>query len=384
VIDRASIVRYFQAQFEATPKVYRAPGRVNLIGEHTDYNDGFVLPAALELATYAAISPRNDRTLRVHSLLMEETVSFDLDEARPAPRRDWSDYVRGVAVVLQADGHHLSGANLLIDSDVPLGAGLSSSAAIEVATGYALLSNAGLSIDLTKLALACQRAENEFVGMRCGIMDQFIACHGAAGHALLVDCRSLERKLVPIEAKVRLVMCNTMVHHEHAAGEYNLRRRDCEEGVRRLSAVLPGIKALRDVTPEELERHANLLPPTIYRRCRHVITENDRTVRAAEALEAGDLALCGRLMNESHVSMRDDFEISCPEVDLMVEVNAAADGVYGARMTGGGFGGCTISLVEATAVEAFKRSVANGYRAATGIEPQIFTSPPAAGVGAVA
>jgi galactokinase len=377
------IIAEFRRRFGTEPKLYRAPGRVNLIGEHTDYNDGFVLPAALDLATYAAIAPRSDRTLRVHSLLMEETVCFDLDEIEPKPRKDWSDYVRGVAVVLTNAGSQLSGADLLIDGDVPLGAGLSSSAAIEVATGYALLSASGLAIDLTRLALACQRAENEFVGMRCGIMDQFIACHGAAGHALLIDCRSLERRLVPIDPKIRLVMSNTMVHHRHAAGEYNQRRRDCEEGVRRLSAALPGIKALRDVTLAQLERHADLLDPVIYRRCRHIVTENARTVRAADALAAGDLALCGQLMNESHVSMRDDFEISCREVDIMVALNAAAEGVHGARMTGGGFGGCTISLVDATAVEAFKVSVANGYRAATGLEPQIFSSPPGAGVGAV-
>jgi len=373
----------FRRRFGGEPKVYRAPGRVNLIGEHTDYNDGFVLPAALELATYAAIAPRGDRTLRIHSQLMDETVTFDLDEANPKPRKHWSDYVRGVAVVFESAGHRLTGADVVIGSDVPLGAGLSSSAAIEVASGYALLTNSGLAVDRTRLALACQRAENEFVGMRCGIMDQFIACHGAAGHALLIDCRSLERRLVPIGARVRLVICNTMVHHEHAAGEYNLRRRDCEEGVRRLSAVLPGITALRDVTADDLERHAGLLTPVVHRRCRHIVSENARTVRAADALQAGDLGLVGRLMGESQASMRDDFEISCAEVDVMVELNAAADGVYGARMTGGGFGGCTISLVEASAVDAFKESVAKGYRDATGLEPQIFTSPPAAGVGAV-
>jgi len=376
-------IREFRGLFGTEPKVCRAPGRVNIIGEHTDYNDGFVLPAALELRTVAAIAPRSDRKLAVHSKLMGESVTFDLDEPEPTPRKDWSDYVRGVAVVLQGAGARLAGANLAIDSNVPLGAGLSSSAAIEVATGYALLKNSGLPIDLTALALACQRAENEFVGMRCGIMDQFIACYGAAGHALLIDCRSLERRLVPIDPRVRLVMSNTMVHHQHAAGEYNLRRMDCEEGVRRLRSALPGIKALRDVTPGALERHRDLLDDVTYRRCRHIVTENDRTEHAAEALAAGDLALCGRLMNESHTSMRDDFEISCKEVDLMVELNRAEDGVFGARMTGGGFGGCTISLVEAGAVETFRKNVAEKYRAATGLEPQIFTSAPGAGVGAI-
>ncbi len=374
----------FRKLFGGEPRIYRAPGRVNLIGEHTDYNDGFVLPAALDVATTAAIAPRGDRKLRVHSLMIGETVTFDLDEASPKARKHWSDYVRGVAWVFGGAGHRLAGADLMIDSTVPLGSGLSSSAALEVATGYALLSNSGLTVDRTKLALACQKAENEFVGMRCGIMDQFIACHGAEGHALLIDCRSLDRRLVPIDPGVRLVISNTMVHHKHAAGEYNLRRRDCEEGVRRLSAALPGIKALRDVTLAELERHRDLLTPVIYRRCRHVVSENERTVRAADALAAGDVALFGRLMNESHVSMRDDFEISCREVDQMVALNQAADGVYGARMTGGGFGGCTISLVEAGAVEAFRRSVADGYRAATGLEPQIFTSLAGAGVGEVA
>ncbi len=374
----------FRKQFGTEPRIYRAPGRVNLIGEHTDYNDGFVLPAALDVATWAAIAPRTDRALNVHSLMMEETVSFDLDEESPKARKHWSDYVRGVAWVLEGAGHRLTGADLMIDSTVPLGAGLSSSAAIEVATGYALLSNSGLAIDLTRLALAAQKAENEFVGMRCGIMDQFIACHGAVGHALLIDCRSLDRRLVPIDPGVRLVISNTMVHHEHAAGEYNLRRHDCEDGVRRLSAALPGIKALRDVTLQDLESHKDLLTPVIYRRCRHVVSENERTVRAADALASGDVALFGRLMNESHVSMRDDFEISCREVDQMVALNQAVDGVYGARMTGGGFGGCTISLVEAGAVEAFRQSVAKGYEATTGIAPQIFTSTAGAGVGEAA
>jgi len=370
------IVEEFRRVFGGEPKLYRAPGRVNVIGEHTDYNDGFVLPAALELATFAAVAPRTDRKLRVRSLLMNETLEFDLDDGDPQPRKDWSDYVRGVALMLERAGHRLAGIDMLVDSNVPVGSGLSSSAALEVAAGYALLATTGIAIDLTALALTGQRAENEFVGMRCGIMDQFIACHGAADRALLIDCRSLDSRLVPIDPKARLLICNTMVHHEHVASEYNARRRDCERGVEILKAVLPGIRALRDVTPADLERHAGLLPDVIHRRCRHVVTENDRTTRAAVALEAGDLALTGRLMSESHASMRDDFEITVPEVDRMVELNAAMPGVFGARMTGGGFGGCTISLVEAGAVDRFNASVGPAYQKATGLTPVIFASAP--------
>jgi galactokinase len=383
MIDPAQMIEQFRSAFGSAPLLYRAPGRVNLIGEHTDYNDGFVLPAALELATWVAVAARPDRQLRIHSRLKDETVTFDLDDPDPQPRKDWSDYARGVAVVLAGEGHTLPGADLMVWSDVPLGAGLSSSASFEVSIGYALLATAGHTPDLTELALSCQRAENEFVGMRCGIMDQFIACHGAADHALLLDCRSLEGRLVPIDPKARLVICNTMVHHEHAAGEYNLRRGDCEEGVALLSKALPGIKALRDVSVQQLAHFADLLPARIYRRCRHVVTENDRTVRAADALEAGNLDLVGRLMDESHKSMRDDFEISCSEVDAMVAANQAVDGVFGARMTGGGFGGCTISLAEVDAVEGFKQSVTQRYRQATGLTPDIFTCSPGAGVGRV-
>jgi galactokinase len=382
--DLRELAEEFRRTFGTEPRVYRAPGRVNLIGEHTDYNDGFVLPAALELATFAAVASRPDRKLRVRSLLMNETREFDLDEKEPEPRKDWSDYVRGVALMLIRAGNPLTGVDLLLDGNVPLGSGLSSSAALEVSVGYAFLATAGIAVDLTALALTGQRAENEFVGMRCGIMDQFIAAHGAAGKALLIDCRSLDSRLVPIDRKARLLVCNTMVHHEHVASEYNTRRRDCERGVELLKPVLPGIRALRDVSPAELERHADRLPEVVYRRCRHVITENDRTERAAAALEAGDLALVGRLMAQSHESMRDDFEITVPEVDRMVELNAAVPGVFGARMTGGGFGGCTISLVEAGAVERFIATVGPAYQAATGLTPVIFASSPGAGVGPAA
>jgi len=382
--DSRQLVEEFRRVFGNEPRLYRAPGRVNLIGEHTDYNDGFVLPAALELATFAAVRARSDRKLRIRSLLMNDTREFDLDEKDPKPQKDWSDYVRGVALMLEHAGHRLTGVDMLLDGNVPLGSGLSSSAALEVSVGYALLATAGIAIDLKALALVCQQAENDFVGMRCGIMDQFIACHGAVGRALLIDCRSLDSRLVPIDPKARLVICNTMVHHEHVASEYNARRRDCERGVALLKPALPAIRALRDVSPAELERHAGLLPELVYRRCRHVVTENDRTTRAAAALEAGALELVGQLMAESHRSMRDDFEITVPEVDRMVELNSAVPGVFGARMTGGGFGGCTISLVEVGAVERFKAEVTPAYQAATGLTPVIFASSPGAGVGAVA
>jgi galactokinase len=380
MVELAALSESFRHAFGAAPALYRAPGRVNLIGEHTDYNDGFVLPAALELATYVAAAARADRRLRVRSLRGDVEAEFDLDDPDPTPRRDWSDYVRGVAVMLMQDGHRLGGADLLIDSTVPVGAGLSSSAALEVSVGYALLDLAGIAVDRKQLALTCQRAENEFVGMRCGIMDQFISCHGQDAHALLLDCRSLGFRLVPIDPAVRVVICNSMVHHELAGGEYNLRRADCERGVALLAPLLPGIRALRDVTFAQLEAHKGVLPDVTYRRCRHIVTENARVEEAGAALEAGHVAAFGRLMNESHVSMRDDYEISCLEIDILVDLAWAIDGVLGSRMTGGGFGGCTVSLVRADAVERFSEQLAAGYRSRTGITPQIFVCSPGDGV----
>jgi len=383
MVGRAELKDRFRQAFAGEPRLYRAPGRVNLIGEHTDYNDGFVLPAALELSTFVAAAARRDGRLRVHSLHVGATVEFALDDPAPSPRRDWSDYVRGVAVMLERVGHRLVGADLLIDSDVPIGSGLSSSAALEVSTGYALLDCAGLAVDRTQLALCCQRAENEFVGMRCGIMDQFVSCHGAAGHALLLDCRSLAFRLAPIDPSVRLVVCNSMVRHELAGGEYNLRRAECERGVALLKPALPGIRALRDVSMAELTAHVAMLPELTLRRCRHVVAENDRVLRAGAALEGGQVEEFGRLMNESHRSMRDDYEISCRELDILVDLAWGVEGVLGSRMTGGGFGGCTVSMVRADAVERFCASLAAGYAAATGITPEILVCSPGDGVSIV-
>jgi galactokinase len=362
----------FSRMFGAEAQVYRAPGRVNLIGEHTDYNDGFVMPAAIDFSTWVAVAPRDDRRLVIHSENFGESVEFDLDSNdRPAPGH-WSNYSVGVARILEREGHRLRGANLLIRGEVPIGSGLSSSAAIEVATGFALLDVSGVAVDRVALALAAQRAEHEYAGARVGIMDQFISCHGRENHALLLDCRSLEYRLLPLRADARLVVCNTMVKHDLATGEYNVRRAECEAGVRHLAQSLPGIRALRDVTLEELERHGRDLPEVVFRRCRHVISENVRTLEAASALERGDLARFGELMDESHHSLRDDYEVSCAELDLMVDLARKVEGVYGARMTGGGFGGSTVNLVRADNVAAFEQAVAPEYERLTGIKPEVY------------
>ena len=287
--------------------IYRAPGRVNLIGEHTDYNDGFVMPAALEFYTYVAVGPRNDRMLSVYSIDFDESRSFDLDRLAGGPTGHWSDYVRGVAGVLQASGNAVRGANLVIKGEVPIGAGLSSSAAIEVATALALLENSGIAWDRVKVAKTCQLAEHEYAGTMCGIMDQFISCCARANHAMLLDCRSLDYDLLKIQETVRIVVCNTMVKHELAAGEYNRRRADCERGVRLLQRRLPEIRALRDVNLPELMKYGAGLPDLTYKRCRHVISENARVLEAAQALKDGDLAGFGALMDASHSSLRDEI-----------------------------------------------------------------------------
>jgi len=376
-----ALAKQFEQKFRACPSIFRAPGRVNLIGEHTDYNDGFVMPAAIGFYTSVAVAPRSDRKLRVHSCQFSETSEFDCEALEGPPRKHWSDYVRGVAAVLEASGRKLRGADLMIDSDVPLGAGLSSSAAIEVSTALALAAVGGFDVPRMEVARLCQKAENEYSGARCGIMDQFISCFGQADHALMLDCRSLEFTSVPIPQDVRLVICNTMVKHELAGGEYNQRREACESGVGALRRFLPSIRALRDVTPKDLETHRSALPEAVYRRCRHVVTENERVVEAAEALKHGDLPHFGRLMYASHRSLNEDYEVSCEELNVMVDLASGIQGVIGARMTGGGFGGCTINLVAANAVGDFESRIASAYQKATGITPAVYVCSAAEGAG---
>ncbi|HYL85649.1 MAG TPA: galactokinase [Candidatus Angelobacter sp.] len=378
------LLEEFRAQFGTPASIYRAPGRVNLIGEHTDYNDGFVLPAAIEFYCWVAAAPRNDRKLVIRSQNFNQTVEANLDSLGAQGEKHWANYPLGVAWALEDAGkRRLRGANLLVSGDVPLGAGLSSSAAIEVAVGLALSQQSGLTLDRTELARLCQKAENEFVGARVGIMDQFVACHGRASHALLLDCRSLEYKFVKLPAGIQVVICNTMVKHEIASGEYNQRRAECEEGVRQLRHVLPGIRALRDVTLAQLEANQGSLGAKVFSRCRHVITENERVKLAVQALEVGHIKALGPLMQDSHRSLRDDYQVSCEELDAMVEIAAAQPGVLGARMTGGGFGGCTINLVETTAVEAFKENVSREYRGRTGLSPEVYVSAASDGAQAV-
>ena len=369
----------FAYRFGRAPTVSRAPGRVNLIGEHTDYNAGFVMPAALEFATLTAASQRSDRRLQVYSMIMDETREFDLDSPPPGPTGDWSDYILGVALMLESSGRNLSGADLIVWSDVPIGAGLSSSAALEVSCAHALLTESGLPFDPIEVAQLCQRAENDFVGMRCGVMDQYISCCGVAGHALLIDCRSLKSRHVAIAPNLRLLIANSRVRHQHAGGEYNLRREACEEGVRLLSRYLGPIQALRDVTPKQLEAKRRKLPELIYRRCRHIVTENARVLEAERALGSGDFVACGRAMNASHISMRVDFEITCPEVDMLAGLAQTVKGVYGSRMTGGGFGGCTISLIEASAVDKASQMLTDGYRIGMGRDVDIYVCAPSDG-----
>jgi galactokinase len=380
LIDPSYLRHSFQQLYEEEPRLFRAPGRVNLIGEHTDYNDGFVLPMAIERECVVAGARREDSLVRVHALDVNEAAEFDLNLSGARRRGVWLDYVEGIARVLQAGGAALHGANLAIHSDVPIGAGLSSSAALEVSVGLALLSLSGLEVDLVSLALAAQKTEHEYVGIKSGIMDQLIAALGRRGHALLIDCRSLETKQIPFDtSSIVVVICDTRVKHELATSEYNTRRAECERGVELLREKLPGIRALRDVSFADFQTYEACLPETIKRRCRHVVTENERTLSAAAALQANNIEALGRLMYLSHRSLRDDYEVSCLELDLLVEVASRIQGVLGARMTGGGFGGCTVNLVRRDALAEFHEIISREYGKALSYEPTIYLAEPSNG-----
>jgi len=327
------------------PRVFRAPGRVNLIGEHTDYNEGFVLPMAVERYVWIAARRTDGRDLHLRSLDFRQAAHFALDDLRPHPAMAWANYLAGVAWAFVQENLPVPGLEAAFTGSIPIGSGLSSSAALETATAVALETLGRVEVSAVRRALLCQRAEGEFVGVQCGIMDQFISSLARSGHALWIDCRSLQHEAVPVPPKAVAVIADTGVRRELAASAYNERRSQCEEGVRLVQKHLPGITALRDVPPVALARWKDDLPEIIYRRCTHVVQENRRVLNMVEALRQGDLEQAGRLMDASHASLRDLYEVSCPELDLMVEIAQGLPGCWGSRLTGAGFGGCTVSLV---------------------------------------
>ena len=372
MLDVKNIKKRHQERFGQAPAVFLAPGRVNLIGEHTDYAGGFVMPAAIDFGTLAAITPRTDGRVVIWSENFHEQVSHQIDGLPKNGGGHWSGYPLGVVKMLREAGFPVPPFSLSIHGDVPLGAGLSSSASIEVSTALAALSLAQSTPAPEEIAKLCQRAENIYVGASCGIMDQFIACRGAENHALLLDCRSLDFRLAPIPDSISLVIANTMVRHAIAGGEYAIRRAEVEEGTEILRSHRPQIALLRDATPQDLEQWADEMPDNVLRRCRHIVTENLRTLAAADALESGNLKKLGDLMAAAHASYRDDFEASCEEADIMVEVAQRLPGLVGARLTGGGFGGCTVNLVNSGHAEPFAARLHDEYRARTGIDAEIY------------
>jgi len=372
--DDATLKKLFLAEYGKPARLFSAPGRVNLIGEHTDYNDGFVLPIAIGMRTVVAVAPRSDRKVRVRSLRVAQDAEFSLDRSDFTRQGSWVDYVEGMARSLESRGVKIPGADLLVESDVPIGAGLSSSAALEMSVGLAFTSLAGEpALSPRDLALAAQDADHTYVGIRSGIMDQLILAFGKPERALLIDCRSLDtteiRCALPGAA---IVICDTKVKHELAASAYNQRRDECEMSVAALRQRRPDLRALRDLSEEDLETHGQVLSETLRRRSRHVVSENARTLAAARALSRDDLAELGRLMVASHASLRSDYEVSCAELDLCVEIATAVRGVYGARMTGGGFGGCTVNLVRSDAVEDLAETLVRRFQERFQKRPYIF------------
>ncbi|MGQ9889858.1 MAG: galactokinase [Aggregatilineales bacterium] len=358
--------------------VVRAPGRVNLIGEHTDYNDGFVLPMAIDRAVYIALRPRPDSYVHLHSLDFNDLLVFDLDAFLREPP-SWAEYVKGVAWALQEAGYALRGWEGVIAGDVPIGAGLSSSAATELAAARAFAYVAELPWDVARMARLAQQAENQWVGMNCGIMDQMISAAGLADHALLIDCRTLATQAVPLPPGALAVVLDTATRRGLVDSSYNERRSQCEAAARHF-----GAPALRDVTLAQFEARAGELDDVTRRRARHVITENARTLAAADAMRQGDAAALGQLMNASHASLRDDFEVTNDQLNIMVDCARQHPGCYGARMTGAGFGGCAVALVRADTADDFARAVTASYHQRAGLEPQVYVCSAAAGASVIA
>ncbi|NLE51733.1 MAG: galactokinase [Chloroflexi bacterium] len=374
---RENVLTTFRERFGGEPALLaRAPGRVNLIGEHTDYNDGFVLPAAIDRAIYVAARPRHDREVHFVSIDFGDQTVFTLDALDAPDLPVWSSYPRGALWWLGDQGFAVPGFDAVMGGDIPVGAGLSSSAAVEVAMIELGLALAGESLSKQAIALGGVEVEHQFIGVPCGVMDQMASAMGVNGHALLIDCRSLEATPIPVPGGVSIMIMDTAKQRGLVDSEYATRRAQCEEAARVL-----GVPALRDATREQVEAAREQLGDLLYRRARHIVTENLRTQATAMALRSGGLKTAGQAMRESHASLRDDYEVSCRELDIMSDLANAQPGCYGARMTGGGFGGCAVALVEDGAVEAFVQAVAPAYEAETGLTPQLYVCRAAAGSG---
>ena len=375
MLDRlGKFLEKFSIVYSGEPDlIARGPGRVDLIGIHTDYNDGFVLPIAVNVDVWAGVRKRPDNGFLVYSANFDSQVEFSLDDIPHDECATWSNYVRGVALYLKEAKVRLGGVDMLIDGNVPIGSGLSSSAAIEMAVAYALQRLFEFEMSGPDLALIGKRAENEFVGINTGIMDQFTSRLGRKDHALFLDCRTLEYEQVPLDTEnYKILVCDTAKRRGLVDSEYNLRRTQCEEAARMFSQWKPGVKALRDVAPEDFERWKDRLPEVISKRAEHVIYETARGLKAHDVLKAGDMGTFGNLMNASHDSARDLYEVSCAELEAMVAVSRAIDGVLSARLAGAGFGGCTVSLVPNSVVDEFLTRVPMDYESRTGLKPAVY------------
>ena len=372
------VIEAFEQQFGERPStIIRAPGRVNLIGEHTDYNDGFVLPMAIDRAVWLALRPRSDGRVQATSLEKSGPTDFALSDIQHSG--GWGEYVKGMAKMLLDAGYDLTGWEGVLTSDVPVGSGLSSSAALEMAAGCAFATVSGFPFDGKEMARLGQKTENEWVGANTGIMDQMISANGKEGFALLIDCRDLSTHSIPLPVGTAVLIMDTLTRHSHTESGYNERRQQCEA-----AAAYFEVKALRDVSITKFLAEEAELEPLIRQRARHIVTENLRTLNATKAMQNGDAPLLGQLMNESHASLRDDFEVTNEELDIMARLAQAQPGCYGARMTGGGFGGCAVALVRSDLADEIAKNVATQYETATGLKPQIFSTPAAAGTAVIA
>jgi galactokinase len=386
----AQVIQFFREKFGYSPAyIARAPGRVNLLGEHVDYNDGFVLPAAIDRSTYIAFSAADSDQISVwaadfgqHAAFSQKTLK---SKTQPdgSPLLDWAEYPAGVAWALSEKSLAVKGLCAVFSSDVPRGAGLSSSASVELAFATAWKTLGGWQTSPMELALLSQRAENKYVGVNCGIMDQFASSCGEKDRLLLLDCRSLKYQTLPLPESVVIIIADTSVRHSHTTDAYNDRRASCEEAVRILKRDLSGIKSLRDVTIADMDQLSLKLPVEVEKRARHVVEEIDRTQQAVKLLERRDMEGFGRLMNECHASLRDLYEVSCPELDVMAHIAQSLDGCYGARMTGGGFGGCTVNLVTREMADRFTKTLADKYESDMGLHPEIYTCRAFSGAGLI-